>query len=104
MSIPRFIGVTVDLERGVAIRRGVTSSLSSLDLRRLLVLRASGEGLSRARPLETVWGYRAGVESRTLDTTMRRLREKVELDPESPRHLLTLHGFGYRYVGAPSPG
>jgi len=56
-----------------------------------------GEDLSRGRLLEEVWGYRSGVASRTADTTVQRLRVKIELDPSNPKHLLTVHGLGYRF-------
>lgn len=36
--------------------------------------------------------------------TMRRLRQKIELDPNSPRHLITVRGVGYRLVGESTPG
>jgi predicted ATPase/DNA-binding winged helix-turn-helix (wHTH) protein/Tfp pilus assembly protein PilF len=48
--------------------------------------------------LREVWGYRGAVQSRTADTTLQRLRSKVESDPANPRHLLTVHGVGYRFV------
>jgi DNA-binding winged helix-turn-helix (wHTH) protein/tetratricopeptide (TPR) repeat protein len=48
--------------------------------------------------LREVWGYTSAIETRTVRTTVGRLRSKLELDPASPRHLLTEHGFGYRLV------
>ena len=47
-----------------------------------------------------VWGYRATVVSRALDTTVRRLRLKIESDPSKPMHLITVHGMGYQWVRA----
>ncbi len=84
------------------LRRGRALELTSLEARLLSYLQEQGEIISRERLLEQVWGYRPGVQSRTVDTTMRRLREKVELDPDAPRHLITVHGRGYRFVAAPS--
>ncbi len=47
--------------------------------------------------LRAVWGYAPGVQSRTIDNTVLRLRAKVERDPARPRHVLTVHGVGYRF-------
>jgi DNA-binding response OmpR family regulator len=47
-----------------------------------------------------VWGYAADVDSeRTVNVHIRRLREKVELDPGRPQIILTVPGLGYRLVG-----
>lgn len=54
--------------------------------------------VSRAELMERVWGYAATVASRAADTAVRRLREKIELDPERPDHVLTVFGEGYRFV------
>lgn len=53
--------------------------------------------------LREVWGWRVGGETRTVDITVRRLREKVESDPSAPRHILTEVGVGYRWVPAVAP-
>jgi DNA-binding response OmpR family regulator len=68
---------------------------------RLLVYLAQnpGQALSRTQILDAVWGYPAGVESeRTVNVHIRRLREKVELDPSRPALILTVPGVGYRLV------
>jgi len=57
-----------------------------------------GQDVTREELLEQVFGYAPGVVSRTVDTTLQRLRGKVERDPANPRHLLTIHGTGYRFV------
>jgi hypothetical protein len=48
--------------------------------------------------LEEVWGYRAGVRSRTVEVTVYTLRKKIERDPTRPEHVLTERGGGYRFV------
>jgi hypothetical protein len=50
-----------------------------------------------------VWGYRPGLESRTVYTTVRRLRLKIEVDPKRPVHLVTEPGGAYRFVPARHP-
>ena len=89
----------VDLARRVVRREDQDRSLTTkeTELLRYLASRA-GEDISREDLLVDVWGYRPGVISRTADTTVQRLRAKIERDPAHPRHLLTVHGVGYRFV------
>lgn len=54
--------------------------------------------IPRQELLREVWGYADQVVSRAADTTMRRLREKLEPSPDEPVHLLTEFGAGYRFV------
>ena len=61
---------------------------------------AGGRAVDRAELLEEVWGYRRGVISRTVKTTVARLRAKTERDPRTPDHVLTVIGAGYRFVEA----
>jgi DNA-binding response OmpR family regulator len=58
-----------------------------------------GETLSRDRLLEDVWGYEHFPTTRTVDTHILRLRQKVEPKPDDPRFILTVHGTGYKFVG-----
>ena len=51
---------------------------------------------SRDQLMASVWGYRAALDTGTVTVHVRRLREKIEDDPSSPRHLETLWGVGYR--------
>ena len=51
---------------------------------------------SREQLLDLVWGRDTFVEPRTVDVHVRRLREQIEEQPDSPRHLTTVRGFGYR--------
>jgi DNA-binding response OmpR family regulator len=58
-----------------------------------------GQALSRGQLLTAVWGYDAPIEDeRTVNVHIRRLREKVELDPSRPTLILTVPGVGYRMV------
>ncbi len=61
-----------------------------------------GRAVDRQELLKEVWGYRGGVITRTVKTTMGRLRGKVERDPREPDHLLTVTGVGYRFAAAPT--
>lgn len=57
-----------------------------------------GKTISRDELLEKVWGYEEAPTSRTVDNFMLKLRQKIEHNPSRPRHILTVHGVGYKYV------
>jgi DNA-binding response OmpR family regulator len=57
-----------------------------------------GEALDRSHILDEVWGMRYEGTTRTLDQYVARLRQKIESDSGTPRHILTIHGLGYRFV------
>jgi two-component system phosphate regulon response regulator PhoB len=60
-----------------------------------------GRAWSRDQLLESVWGEQRYVTPRTVDVHIRRLRERIEPEPENPRYLTTVRGFGYRFEEAP---
>ena len=66
----------------------------------LLALLAANEGVafSRNQLLEKIWGYEYEGDTRTVDVHIRWLRQKIEEDPERPRHLVTVRGVGYKFV------
>ncbi len=80
------------------VRRGVEEvALSPKEFDLLWALaEAEGAVLSRHDLMQRVWGYRATVLSRTVDTHMAELRRKLEEDPAAPRHLVTVRKVGYR--------
>lgn len=88
------------IDRGqVQVRRGnQIIDLTPTEFRLLTCLaRHPGQALSRAQILDAVWGYAPDVESeQTVSVYVRRLREKVELDPSHPQLILTVLGIGYR--------
>jgi DNA-binding response OmpR family regulator len=57
----------------------------------------AGRVFSRDQLLDAIWGETKFVTSRSVDVYIRRLREKIEVDPENPRYLRTVRGFGYRF-------
>jgi DNA-binding response OmpR family regulator len=67
---------------------------------RLLAARA-GEVITRDELLDEVWGYDQYPTTRTVDNHIALLRTKLEDDPSKPRHLLTVHGVGYKLVLEP---
>ena len=62
-----------------------------------LAMRA-GEAVTRDELLNEVWGYDSYPTTRTVDNHIASLRAKLEDDPSQPRHLLTIHGVGYKWV------
>jgi len=56
-----------------------------------------GRAYSRSQLLEAVWGEQRYVTPRTVDVHVRRLREQIEEQPDNPRYLTTVRGFGYRF-------
>ena len=68
------------------------------DILRMLIDRR-GEVVTRRDLLTEVWGYVHLPTTRTVDNHIARLRKKVEQDPEHPIHVVTVHGFGYRFDG-----
>ena len=61
-----------------------------------LLAEAGGEPVSRERFLDVVWGYTAFPTTRTVDNHVASLRSKIEIDPENPRWIKTIHAVGYR--------
>ena len=57
-----------------------------------------GTVVSRDALLNAVWGYTSAPNTRTVDAHIVKLRQKIEDDPHTPRHLLTMHGIGYKFI------
>ena len=95
----RFDDVLIDFHSYEAIRGGQRLELTRKEfhLLRLLVSRA-GEAVSREDLLEEVWGMESYPTNRTVDTHVFNLRAKLERDPKTPSHLVTVHGIGYRWT------
>lgn len=90
--------VTIHIGSRTAFRDGEEISLTPKELDLLLaLLRRNGAVASRLELLQEVWGHRAAVVSRTVDTHISELRRKLEQEPSNPRHVLTVHKAGYRF-------
>jgi DNA-binding response OmpR family regulator len=99
-DVLRFDDVEVDLERHSVLRAGRREELPSRETDLLTYLvRHRDRVVSREELLEKVWEYpnAKGVETRTVDNYVVRLRQKVEPDPQKPRVVLTVRGKGYRF-------
>lgn len=99
----------LDVARHVFSARGTTVHLPPKEFGLLeLLLRRDGRVVSRQEALDRVWGpsrgpggraAEGGSEPSTVDVHVKRLRGRLEDDPATPRHLLTVRGLGYRFVG-----
>ncbi|BCJ62808.1 response regulator transcription factor [Micromonospora endophytica] len=86
----------VSPEAGEVRRGGEPVSVTRTEFRLLCELAEhAGRVLSRQQLLSRVWGYDTGDE-RLVDVHVGRLRQKIELDPANPQHLVTLRGLGYK--------
>ncbi len=95
----RFQDVTVDFVRYEA-RKGnhvLEFTRKEFGVLRLLCSRP-GEVVTREEMLADVWGDQGERTTRTVDNHLAGLRAKLEDDPAEPRHLLTVHGVGYKFV------
>jgi two-component system, OmpR family, alkaline phosphatase synthesis response regulator PhoP len=97
-SAPFQIGAALIEPRTFQLRRGaIIEELTAKELKLLQLFHArAGEVLSRDRLLNEVWGYNYYGTTRTLDQVIVQLRRKLGDSGEQPRHLLTVHGVGYK--------
>lgn len=96
-GVERFGAIDVD-PAARTVRRGgepVTLTPKEFDLL-VALLRRRGAVASRLELQQDVWGHRAAVLTRTVDTHIAELRRKLEDDPSTPRHILTVRKAGYR--------
>jgi len=86
----------IDFDRYEVLRdnKSVELTLREFELLKFLALQPE-KVFSREVLLEKVWGYEFYGDVRTVDVTVRRLREKVETDPSAPRYVMTKRGVGY---------
>ncbi|HEX2187363.1 MAG TPA: response regulator transcription factor [Longimicrobiaceae bacterium] len=93
----RFGELEVDAASRTVRRGGGAVELTPKEFDLLLaLLRRGGAVASRLELMREVWGHRAAVASRTVDTHVAELRRKLELNPAEPRHILTVRKAGYR--------
>jgi two-component system response regulator RegX3 len=90
--------VRMDVERHVVSVNGsdVPLPLKEFDLLEYL-LRNVGRVLTRGQLIDRVWGADYVGDTKTLDVHVKRLRSKVEGDPSTPKHLVTVRGLGYKF-------
>jgi two-component system phosphate regulon response regulator PhoB len=96
-------GLVIDPASYRVTREGEPVVLSTLEFRLLYFLASRpNKVFSRDHLLDAVWGTERFVTPRSVDVYIRRLREKVEVDPESPVYLKTVRGAGYLFETRPT--
>jgi DNA-binding response OmpR family regulator len=89
----------VDLEHRIVRRRGEEVKFTPAEYNLLtFFLQNPNRPLTRDMILNSVWGYESYPNTRTVDAHVVRLRQKLEPEPNTPRHFLTVHGVGYRFI------
>ena len=97
-SILKFEEVEIDANAMQLRVKGELVTTTATEFRLLDYLaRHPGRVFSRDHLLDAVWGDARFVTPRSVDVYVRRIREKIEADPESPRYLKTMRGAGYRF-------
>ena len=91
-------GLRISRDNGMVYKNGRPLELSAREFDILCYLSAApGRVFSREELMEHVWGYEYYGDLRAVDVAIRRLREKVEDQPASPKYIMTKRGMGYYY-------
>jgi DNA-binding response OmpR family regulator len=89
----------IDFAKMTARRAGKPVAVTTLEFKLLKYFVDNSERvLSRAELLDEVWGYSCYPTTRTVDSLILKLRQKLEPNPAKPRHLHTVYGAGYKFV------
>lgn len=93
--------LVIDTDKGYAMKNGQNLYLSALEYKILLFfLNHRGQVIPRAKLLEEIWDCSGDfVGDNTLTVYIKRLREKIEDDPQHPNYIKTIRGLGYRLEG-----
>ena len=88
----------MDFDRAEVQKAGQRVALASKELQLLRYLVDNrGRVVPRDEILQNVWEYHSDVSSRTIDVHVAWLRQKLEDNPQSPKHIHTVRGMGYRF-------
>jgi two-component system OmpR family response regulator len=96
----RFGDIEIDIGHHLITKAGKALNVTPKEFD-LLTFLAKNKGLvlTRDKLLEKVWGYDYSGDTRTVDVHVRWLREKIEDNPDKPKHLITVRGVGYKLEG-----
>jgi two-component system, OmpR family, response regulator MtrA len=99
-NVIRSDDVEIRVNEGAVLKDGRQVGLTKTEFHLLVRLaQAPNRVFSRDQLLDDVWGYRYTGDGRLVDTHIRRLRTKIETDPQNPKVVLTVRGLGYKFVG-----
>lgn len=92
--------LVIDTDKQIVLKNGENVHLTPAEYKLLLVLARHPERpFSREELIEKVFGFDYAGEDRTIDQHVKNLRHKIESDPKKPDYILTVYGYGYRFVG-----
>jgi DNA-binding response OmpR family regulator len=92
-------GVEIDFKTYTASRSGTNLQMTPKEFELLKFLwQHRNQSVSRDQLLTNVWGYAEALSTRTIDNFILKLRQKIEVDPAKPKHIITIHGLGYKLV------
>jgi DNA-binding response OmpR family regulator len=98
-KVVHFSDTEVDFERRIVRRKGDELKMTPAEYNLLCYfLQNPDRPLTRDMILNSVWGYEFFPNTRTVDAHVVKLRQKLEPDVNTPKHFLTVHGVGYRFV------
>ena len=95
----KFGDLVIDFQKYTALRGGKNLDLTPREYEILRYFsKHRGDVVSRNHLLNAVWGYDCFSVTRTVDTHIAKLRQKIEEDAHSPKHIITIHGTGYKFL------
>jgi DNA-binding response OmpR family regulator len=98
-KVTQFGEISIDAAKMEVRRDGSVVTLTAHEFKLLrYFVENAGRVLTRSELLNDVWGYDSYPNTRTVDNQVLKLRQKLERDPAQPRHFLTVHGAGYKFV------
>jgi DNA-binding response OmpR family regulator len=98
-KVTQFGEISIDAAKMEVRRDGTVVVLTAHEFKLLrYFVENAGRVLTRSALLNDVWGYDSYPNTRTVDNQVLKLRQKLERDPAQPRHFLTVHGAGYKFV------
>jgi len=94
-----FGDVRINFSEMTAFRRGQLLTMTAMEFKALkYLIQNPRRVISRDELLNEVWGYQNYPSTRTVDNHILRLRQKLEREPSEPRHFITVHRTGYKFV------
>ena len=94
-----FSDVYLNFKRNEVKKGNTQIKLSAMEFKVMhYFVQREGEVIERNQLLNEVWGYENYPSTRTVDNFILNLRKKIEDDHTNPKHLLTIHGAGYKFV------
>ncbi len=100
MSVYRFGDVELDFHKYESRKAGQDLGLTPLEIKILnLMITKKGKVITRDEFLDSIWGVdNLVVSHRTVDSHIAHIRKKIEENPSSPKHILSVHSIGYKFV------